>query len=84
MGKLVKSVAAVTLAGSALVGAGLVGRATASGPAACSRPSLPSGDSMSIDDAGNGTSPASGGLEFVCTDGTWVRVTGYGSQVSGR
>jgi hypothetical protein len=40
----------------------------AAGPAACARPSLPSGDAMRAH-----------GAEFVCTDGTWVHVTGYGN-----
>lgn len=80
MPKIAKTAVAVVLAGGALVGAGAVGRVSApSEPAACSHPSLPSGDSMSVDQAGNGSSPASGGVEFVCTDGVWVRVTGYGN-----
>jgi hypothetical protein len=38
------------------------------GPAACSHPSLPSGDAARV-----------GGQMFVCTDGTWVHVAGYGN-----
>jgi hypothetical protein len=37
-------------------------------PRACSNPALPSGDAA-----------WRAGQEYVCTDGTWVRVTGYGN-----
>ncbi len=62
--------------GSALlisaVGAGSIGWAgpvtPPSAPRACSDPYLPSGD----------VKANPGGREYVCTDGTWVRVSGYG------
>jgi hypothetical protein len=66
----------------AVLGAGVTLAAVphAPGPRACSGPSLPSGDAMSVGRDGNAVSPPSGGVaEFVCTDGTWVRVDGYGN-----
>jgi hypothetical protein len=39
-----------------------------SSPAACHSPDLPSGDAM-----------RTGTAERVCTDGTWVHVSGYGN-----
>lgn len=62
--------------GSALlisaVGAGSIGWAgpvsPPSAPRACSHPYLPSGD----------VKADAGGREYVCTDGTWIPVAGYG------
>ena len=52
-----------------------------SAPAACHGPTLPSGDAISVDRAGNADTPpdVGGATEFVCTDGMWVRVAGYGN-----
>jgi hypothetical protein len=56
-------------AGGLLTGNGLASRpAPPPSPRACTRPALPSGDVA-----------RAGGTERVCTDGTWVRVTGYGN-----
>ena len=78
----VKAAVAAVACVAGLAGAGAVGRVSApSEPAACHVPSLPSGDAISVDQAGNAnTPPLRGGVaEFVCTDGTWVRVSGYGN-----
>jgi hypothetical protein len=52
------------------------------GPRGCSDPSLPSGDAVAVTVSGAGDGSAwrlpHAGREFVCTDGTWVRVSGYG------
>lgn len=41
---------------------------TRNGPHSCTKPALPSGDAATIR-----------GQEFICTDGTYVHVTGYGN-----
>jgi hypothetical protein len=75
--------AAAILAGTGAI-SGAAGYALhPSGPRACSSPSLPSGDSISVDSQGNASSPATGGLEFTCAGGTWVRITGYGNVAQG-
>ena len=82
MRRPVKAAVAVVACAGALAGAGAAGRVSApSEPAACHSPALPSGDAMSVDQAGNASMPpVRGGVaEFVCTDGTWVHVTGYGN-----
>jgi hypothetical protein len=53
------------------------------GPRACVSPALPSGDAIMVDvhgDAWTVGSHVSGPVrELVCTDGSWVRVSGYGA-----
>jgi hypothetical protein len=74
--RLARWLAGVAVAG-ALFGAGFAAGAggshapqnvTQQGPRGCANPVLPSGDAMRAH-----------GQEFVCTDGAWIHVSGYGS-----
>ena len=80
---IVTTVSAAALA--VTFGSGYALHSQASVPAPChvAGSQLPSGDAIKVDAAGNGwtvNSKVSGPFsEFVCTDGTLVRVTGYGN-----
>ena len=65
--------AAVTLIGVAggVIADAMTPANTAPAPRSCSKPALPSGDAARLD-----------GKTFVCTDGTWVRVTHYGNTAT--
>jgi hypothetical protein len=64
----VSAVVAASVAGSAAVHAAWATQAPVTAPRSCDRPSLPPGDAARLD-----------GREYVCTDGAWIRVTGYGA-----
>jgi hypothetical protein len=67
--------AAVALAAAALLGAGFgAGLAVHGTPASSPRPCRIGAGQMPSGDAGR-----TGGRTWVCTDGTLVRVTGYGN-----
>ena len=74
----------VAAVASAVLAAGLTFVAVphAAGPQSCSDPSLPSGDAVAVTVSAAGDGSAwrlpHAGREFVCTDGAWVRVSGYG------
>lgn len=79
---------AAASAAACLALAGLGGYALhtqAAVPARChvSGSSLPSGDAIKVDAAGNGwtasTDVKGPYRELVCTDGTWIPVSGYGA-----
>lgn len=82
-----KLAAAVVLAATAAIagGTGYALHTQAGSPAGCAVAghTLPSGDAMKVDSQGNAwteDSKVPGPVStFVCTDGTWVHVTGYGS-----
>lgn len=86
--------ALATTALAALGFAGYAGQAwlacqhTTTTPRACSSPSLPSGDAIKVDSHGNAWTPGTDVkdqvAEFVCTDGAWVPVTGYGTDAAER
>ena len=84
MRKFIAAIAAASAFGLAGAG-GYVLHSQAAGPRACpvAHESLPSGDAISVDAAGNGWtigSKVSGPVqEMVCTDGSWIPVTGYGA-----
>lgn len=79
--------AAAAAAGLALAGLGgyaLHPQAITPAPCKVASSRLPSGDAIQVDAHGNawtfGSRVPGGVLEqFVCTDGTWVKVTGYGN-----
>lgn len=79
-------------AAAALLATGIAGSTgyalhttTTNAPRACHSPYLPSGDAIQVDTRGNAWSfgsRTSGPVRwYVCTDGTWVHVTGYGNTL---
>jgi hypothetical protein len=67
--------AVVAAAGLAIAGCGAVHQARQSASQDCHTPAMPSGSTISVDQAGNATAPYTGGLGLRCANGKWVRMT---------
>ncbi len=76
MRRKVATVAAVVAAAAiSLAGCSAGTQAQRSAPEGCHTPAAPNGTTISVDRNGNASSPATGGLEFRCAGGKWVRMT---------
>ncbi len=69
----------VATAGAGFGAAQLHGGAPAPRPCHVAGHALATGATISVDRSGNASTPAAGGLELVCADGTWVRISSHGS-----